>query len=91
MMGQRQPGNESHHHKIQATVSRMAEQSSWVPSPFCLPPGYPFPIKFLALSARVSPQTIHFRVLDKSPLSAQEGIPLFLQQHHKWWVRRVGY
>ena len=29
----------------------------------------PFPIKSLALSADVSPQTIHFRVLDKSPVS----------------------
>ena len=43
------------------------------------PPGFPyatslcpvvsFPIKSLALSAYVSPQTIHFQVLDKSPLS----------------------
>ena len=36
----------------------------------------PFPIKSLALSAHVSPQTIHFRVLDKSPLSGPEGVPL---------------
>ena len=35
----------------------------------------PFPIKSLALSAHVSPQTIHFRVLDKSPVSAPEGVP----------------
>ena len=50
------------------TVSHVAEQSSWVPFPYCFPPRHPFPIKSLALSAHVSPQTIHFRVLDKSPL-----------------------
>ena len=27
------------------TVSHVAEQSSWVPSPFCSPHGYLFPIK----------------------------------------------
>ena len=47
----------------------MAEQFSWVPFPYCSSPGCPFPIKSLALSAHVSPQTIHFRVLDKSPVS----------------------
>ena len=46
----------------------MAEQSSWVLLPCCSPPGHPFPIKSLALSTRVIPWTIHFRVLDKSPL-----------------------
>ena len=47
----------------------MAEQFSWVPLTYFSPPGCPFPIKSLALSAHVSPQTIHFRVLDKSPVS----------------------
>ena len=42
---------------------------SWVPLPYCSPPGCPFPIKSLALSADVSPWTIHFWVLDKSPVS----------------------
>ena len=51
------------------TASHMAEQFSWVPLPYCSPPGCPFPIKSLALSARVSPQTLHSRVLDKSPVS----------------------
>ena len=51
------------------TASHMAEQFSWVPLPYCSPPGCPFPIKSLALSIHVSPQTIHFRVLDKSPVS----------------------
>ena len=50
------------------TVSHVAERSSWVPLPFCPLPGGPFPIKSLALSAHVSPQTIYFRVLDRSPL-----------------------
>ena len=51
------------------TVSHAAEQFSWISLPYCSPPGYPFPIKSLALSAYVSPRTIHFRVLDKSPVS----------------------
>ena len=57
------------------TASHIAEQSSWVPLPRCSLPGRPFPKRSLALSARVSPRTIHFRVLDKSPLLAVEGIP----------------
>ena len=51
------------------SVSHMAELFSWVPLPYCSPPGCLFPIKSLALSAHVSPRTIHFRVLDKSPVS----------------------
>ena len=50
-------------------ANHAAEQFSWVPLPYCSPSGCPFPIKSLALSAHVSPQTIHFRVLDKSPVS----------------------
>ena len=42
-----------HHHKPE-TESHVAEQSSWVPLAACSPPGHPFPIKSLALSARVS-------------------------------------
>ena len=51
------------------TASHVTELLSWVPLPSCSPPGHPFPIKSLALSAHVSPWTIHFRVLDKSPVS----------------------
>ena len=51
------------------TASHMVELFSWVPLPYCSPPGCPFPIKSLALSAHVSPQIIHFQVLDKSPVS----------------------
>ena len=50
-------------------VSHAAEQFSWVPLPYCSPPWCPFPVKSLALSAHVSPWIIHFRVLDKSPVS----------------------
>ena len=57
------------------TASHEAEQSSWVPLPHCSPPGHPFPLKSLALSARVSPWTINLQVLDKSPLLALDGIP----------------
>ena len=51
------------------TASHAAEQFSCVPLLYCSPPGCPFPIKSLALSAHVSPRTIHFRVLDKSSVS----------------------
>ena len=51
------------------TASHTAEQFSWVPLPYCSPPRCPFPIKALALLAHVSPRTIHFRMLDKSPVS----------------------
>ena len=50
------------------TESHMAELFSWVPLPYCSPLGCPFWIKCLALSAHVSPRTIHFWVLDKSPV-----------------------
>ena len=51
------------------TVSHVAELFFWVHLPYCSPPGCSFPIKSLALSAHVSCQTIHFQVLDKSPVS----------------------
>ena len=50
-------------------ANHAAEQFSWVPLPYCSPSGCPFPIKSLALSAHVSPRTIQFRMLDKSPVS----------------------
>ena len=51
------------------TASHVAELFSWVPLPYCSPPGRPFPIKSLAVSADASSRTIHFWVLDKSPVS----------------------
>ena len=50
------------------TASHVTELFSWVPLPYCSPPGCPFPIKSLALSVYLSPWTIHFQVLDKSPV-----------------------
>ena len=58
------------------TASHEAEQFSWVPLPCCSPPGGPFPIKSLALSADVSPRTIHFWVLDNSLVSGPGRGPL---------------
>ena len=55
---------------------RAAGQSS--PPGLLHPPALlraPFPVKSPALSACVSPQTIHFRVLDRSPLSGPERGP----------------
>ena len=47
------------------TVSHVAKQSSWFPSPSCSPPRGPSPIKSLTVSACVSAGIIHFWVLDK--------------------------
>ena len=57
------------------TASHVAQLFSWVPLPFSSPPGCPFPIKSLALSADVSPRTIHFRVLTRAQFRALEGVP----------------
>ena len=50
------------------TASRMAEQFSRVPLPYCSPPGHSSSTKSLAVSAHMAPQIIHCRVLDKSPV-----------------------
>ena len=60
------------------TASHAAEQFSWLPLPYCSPPGCLFPIKSLALSTHASPRTIHFRVLNPS-FGSWKG-SAFLQQ-----------
>ena len=44
-------------------------QKFWLPLPCRSLPVCPFPIKSFVLSAHVSPQTIHFQVLDKNQFS----------------------
>ena len=57
------------------------EQFSWVPLTYCSPPGCPFPVKSLALSAHVSPRTIHFPSVRQEPsFGPWKGSP-FLQQN----------
>ena len=58
------------------TASHVTERYSGVPLPSCSPPGCPLQIKSLALSAHVSPRTVHFRVLDKCPVSGPGRGPL---------------
>ena len=67
------------------TASHVAEQFSWVPLCYCSPPRCPFPIKSLALSAHVSPQTIHFRVWDKSPVLGPGRGPPSCSKWRLWW------
>ena len=67
------------------TVSHVAEESSWVPLAGYSPPRHPFSIKSLAVSVRVSPQTIHFWVLDKSPLSCPRRSPSSCKRIFKCW------
>ena len=59
------------------SASHVAELFTWVPLSYCCPPRCPFPIISLSLSAQVSPQTIHFQVLDKSPVSGHGRGPPF--------------
>ena len=59
------------------TASHAAEQFSWVPVPYCSPPGCPFPVKCLALSARVSSDNSFPRVRrEPAPGALKGGLPL---------------
>ncbi|CAI9155992.1 unnamed protein product [Rangifer tarandus platyrhynchus] len=49
---------------------------TWQSSPPALRLGTPFPVISRASSACVPPRTIHFRVLDNSPLLGLLGVPL---------------
>ena len=66
------------------TSSHVGEQFSPGSLTYCSPPGCPFPIKSLALSAHVSPRTIHFWVLDKSPVSGPGRGPPSCNTLTKW-------
>ena len=66
------------------TASHVAKLFAWVPLPYCSPPGCPFPIKSLVLSADMSPRTIHFRVLDKSPVSGPGRGPVSYNKSVIW-------
>ena len=82
MIGQRQLENNTITIKPK-TARPMAEQFSWVPLPCCSLAGHTFPIKFLALSAHVSPWSIHFWVLEKSSLLGPwRGSPFLQELHH---------
>ena len=61
------------------TASPAAEQFSWVPLPSCSPPGCPFPIKSLALSACVSSDNSFLSVRQEPSFRPWKGSP-FLQQ-----------
>ena len=50
------------------TGSHVADLFSWVLLNFCSLPGHPFPIQYVALSARATPCITHSWMLDKSPL-----------------------
>ena len=65
-------------------LSRPAVQFSWVPLPcWSLPTWMSLPIKSFALSADVSPQTVHFQMLDKSPPTLR---PWQESPHDPWTV-----
>ena len=60
---------------IKSETSSQGTEQFRVPFTFLLSAWAPCPLKSLALSACVSPWTIHFQVLDKAPLRALEGGP----------------
>ena len=60
------------------TASHVAELFSWVPLPYCSPPGCPFPIKSLALTTHVSLDNSFLRVRQKPSFGPWKGSP-FLQ------------
>ena len=73
MTGQRPPGNQPHYHTTWGCKPR---SRAVLLGPLTPLPGCPFPVKCLALSTRVSSQTIHFWAFDKRPHSALEGVTL---------------
>ena len=88
--------------KLIPSPSNPRQQATWQGSPPVFPQPLlsaqePLPIKPPALSAHVSPWTIHFWVSDKSPLSGLEGVSLpataspekFAQFFRSWVFLRV--
>ena len=72
------------------TASPVAEQSSWAPSPCCPPPPRTFPVKSLDCVSMCVFQTIHFCVLDKSPLSGPgRGPPSCNRESLHVWSRAL--
>ena len=66
------------------TAGHAAEQFSWVPLSYCSLPGCPFPVKFLALSAHMSPWTIQFQRLDKSLIPGPGRDPPSCNKMTEW-------
>jgi len=62
------------------TASHVAELFSWVPLPYCSPPRCPFPIKSLALSARVSSDNSFPSAKQEPSFGPWKGSP-FLKQY----------
>ena len=69
------------------TVSHVAAQFSWVPLPYCSPLRCPFPIKSLALSARVSSDNYFPSVRQEPTLMALEWAPLPTTYLHGTYIR----
>ena len=76
IIGQRQPGYGNPVTIKSESANQATEQSSWGLLPSISPPRCPFQIKSLFLAACVSPWTIYFQLLDKSPLSGPGRVSL---------------
>ena len=66
------------------SLQAFPELFSCVLLPYYSPPRCPFPVKSLALSAHVSPRTIHFQVLDKSRISGPGKGPPSCNKWQLW-------
>ena len=87
IIGQRQPETRPITHCKTRDWEPCGREFLRVPLPCHSPPWHPFPIKSVALSAQVSPQTIHFWVLDKNPLSGPgRGPPPTTYSHCCWSI-----
>ena len=75
MTGQRPPGNQSHHHKARDWEPRSTARllASLI---LLFLTRVPFPDKISSFSAQVSPRTIHFQLVDKSPVLGPGRGPL---------------
>ena len=58
------------------TASHVAEQFTWVLLPCCCLPGRPFPIDYLAVSARVTLDNSFLSIRQEPTLGALERVPL---------------
>ena len=66
-------------------ASHAAELFSWVPLPYCSPPGCPFPIKSLILSA--SGPITSWEIDGETGETVSDFIFWGLQNHCRWWLQ----
>ena len=84
MIGQRQPENQSHHHKTQDYEPRDWAVLGSLTLPTAHHPGALSQQSLLLCQLMLSPQTIYFWVLDKNHSQALEGVSLPATTQYTW-------